>query len=100
MRVQPDPALMGMHAAIYMPMLQTAETVAQRYGIGREAQDEYALQSQQRTAAAQAAGKFDNEIVPVTVTMKVQDKATGEISDQEVTIANDEGTAPRPRSRG
>ena len=91
MRVAPDRSLMEMHKAIYMPMLQTAETVAQRYGISREAQDEYALQSQQRTAAAQAAGKFDNEIVPVTVTMKVQDKATGEISDKEVTIAKDEG---------
>ena len=91
MRVQPDRSLMEMHPAIYMPMLQTAETVAQRYGISREAQDEYALQSQQRTAAAQAAGKFDAEIVPVAVTMKVQDKATGEISDREVTIAKDEG---------
>lgn len=91
MRVSPDRSLMEMHPAIYMPMLQTAETVAQRYGISREAQDEYALQSQQRTAAAQAAGKFDGEIVPVTVTMKVQDKATGEISDKEITIAKDEG---------
>lgn len=91
MRVSPDRSLMEMHPAIYMPMLQTAETVAQRYGISREAQDEYALQSQQRTAAAQAAGKFDNEIVPVTVTMKVQDKATGEIFDKEVTIGKDEG---------
>ena len=91
MRVQPDPALMAMHKAIYMPMLQTAETVAQRYGISREAQDEYALQSQQRVAAAQAAGRFDAEIVPVTVTMKVQDKVSGEISDREVTIARDEG---------
>jgi hypothetical protein len=91
MRVAPDRELMAMHGAIYMPMLQTAETVAQRYGISREAQDEYALQSQQRTAAAQAAGKFADEIVPVTVTMKVQDKTTGEISDKEVTIAKDEG---------
>ncbi len=91
MRVQPDRSLMEMHPAIYMPMLQTAETVAQRYGISREAQDEYALQSQQRTAAAQAAGKFDAEIVPVTVTMKVQDKATGAVSDKEVAIAKDEG---------
>ncbi len=100
MRVQPDPALMAMHKAIYMPMLQTAETVAQRYGISREAQDEYALQSQQRVAAAQAEGKFDNEIVPVTVTMKVQDKATGEISDKEVTIAKDEGNRPETTLEG
>ena len=94
MRVLPDPALMAMHKAIYMPMLQTAETVAQRYGISREAQDEYALQSQQRVAAAQAAGKFESEIVPVAVTMKVQDKASGEISHREVTIAKDEGNRP------
>ena len=91
MRVAPDPGLIAMHGAVYMPMLQTAETVAQRYGISREAQDEYALQSQQRTAAAQAAGLFDAEIVPVTTTMKVQNKETGEISDREVTIAKDEG---------
>ena len=91
MRVAPDPGLIAMHGAIYMPMLQTAETVAQRYGISREAQDEYALQSQQRTAAAQAAGLFEAEIVPVTVTMKVQNKETGEISDREVTVAKDEG---------
>ncbi|QYU68448.1 acetyl-CoA C-acyltransferase [Leptolyngbya sp. 15MV] len=91
MRVAPDPGLIAMHGAIYMPMLQTAETVAQRYGISREAQDEYALQSQQRTAAAQAAGLFEAEIVPVSTTMKVQNKETGEISDREVTIAKDEG---------
>ncbi len=100
MRVAPDKSLMAMHKAIYMPMLQTAETVAQRYGISREAQDEYALQSQQRTAAAQAAGRFDAEIVPVTATMKVQDKATGEISDQEVTIAKDEGNRPETTLEG
>ncbi|MEC9067399.1 acetyl-CoA C-acyltransferase [Pelagerythrobacter marinus] len=94
MRVMPDPELINMHGAIYMPMLQTAETVAQRYGITREQQDEYALKSQQRTAAAQEAGKFDDEIVPVTTTMKVQDKETGEISDREVTIAKDEGNRP------
>ncbi|MFC3835288.1 MULTISPECIES: acetyl-CoA C-acyltransferase [Deinococcus] len=79
---------------IYMPMLQTAEVVAQRYGVSREAQDEYALMSQQRTAAAQQAGKFDDEIVPMTATMKVQDKATGEISDREVTLKLDEGNRP------
>ena len=100
MRVQPDPSLMAMHKAIYMPMLQTAETVAQRYGISRDAQDEYAFQSQQRTAAAQAADKFDGEIVPVTVTMKAQDKATGAISDQEVTIAKDEGNRPETTLEG
>jgi acetyl-CoA C-acetyltransferase len=91
MRVQADPALIAMHNAIYMPMLQTAEVVAKRYNISRAAMDDYALQSQQRTAAAQAAGKFDDEIVPVTVTMNVTDKATGEVSQREVTIAKDEG---------
>jgi acetyl-CoA acetyltransferase family protein len=91
MRITPDPSLMAMHKHIYMPMLQTAETVAQRYGISRGRQDEYALQSQQRTAAAQAAGRFDAEIVPVTTTMNVTNKETGEVSQREVTIAKDEG---------
>ena len=100
MRVMPDPELMQMHGAIYMPMLQTAETVAKRYGIDRDAQDEYALRSQQRTAAAQEAGKFDDEIVPVTVTMKVKDKETGEVSDKEVTVAKDEGNRPETTLEG
>jgi acetyl-CoA C-acetyltransferase len=91
MRVAPDRALMEMHPNVYMPMLQTAEVVASRYGISREAMDHYALSSQQRTAAAQAAGKFDAEIVPATVTMGVTDKATGETSSREVTISKDEG---------
>ena len=100
MRVMPDPELMAMHNAVYMPMLQTAETVAKRYDISREAQDEYALRSQQRTAAAQEAGKFDDEIVPVTVTMKVKDKETGEVSEQEVTVAKDEGNRPSTTLEG
>ena len=79
---------------IYMSMLQTAEVVAERYGISRERQDEYGYQSQRRTASAQQAGKFDHEIVPMTATMKVQDKATGEISTQEVTRKLDEGNRP------
>jgi len=91
MRIAPDPSLIAMHQHVYMPMLQTAETVARRYGIGRERQDEYALKSQQRTAAAQAAGRFDDEIVPVTTTMMVKDKETGAVSQAEVTIAKDEG---------
>ncbi len=100
MRVQPDPSLKAMHQAIYMPMLQTAEIVGQRYGISREACDEYALQSQQRTAAAQAAGKFDDEIVEVTATMGVQDKATGEISMKEITLRKDEGNRPETTLEG
>ena len=91
MRVAPDPELLAMHKSIYMPMLGTAEVVAKRYGISRDAQDEYALQSQQRTAAAQAAGKFDDEIVPVTATMSVTDKATKEVSYKDVTLTKDEG---------
>ncbi len=91
MRVAPDPELIAMHANIYMPMLQTAEVVAKRYGISRDRQDEYALQSQQRTAAAQAAGKFDDEIVPVTATMAVVNKETKEVTHKEVTLAKDEG---------
>ncbi|MDR6125805.1 acetyl-CoA C-acetyltransferase [Sphingomonas sp. SORGH_AS802] len=91
MNVAPDPELLAMHQNIYMPMLQTAEVVAKRYGITREQMDEYGLQSQQRTAAAQAAGKFDDEIVPVTATMAVVDKATKEVSHHEVTLAKDEG---------
>ena len=100
MRVMPDPELIAMHGAIYMPMLQTAETVAQRYGISREAQDEYALQSQQRTAAAQDAGRFEAEIVSVTTTHKVKDKESGEVSDQEITIAKDEGNRPQTTLEG
>ncbi len=91
MRVAPDRELMAMHNAIYMPMLQTAEVVAKRYGIAREAMDEYALQSQQRTAAAQAAGKFDAEIVAASTVMNVTDKATGETSQKDVTLTKDEG---------
>jgi acetyl-CoA acetyltransferase family protein len=91
MRIAPDPSLIAMHKHVYMPMLQTAETVARRYGISRERQDEYALKSQQRTAAAQAAGRFDEEIVPVTTTMTVKDRETGEVSQREVTISKDEG---------
>ena len=91
MRVQPDLELVAMHNAVYMPMLQTAEVVAKRYNISRDAMDEYSLASQQRTAAAQAAGKFDDEIVPVTTMMNVVNKETGEVSQKEVTIAKDEG---------
>ena len=91
MNVAPDPELVAMHKTIYMPMLQTAEVVAKRYGIGRDRTDAYSLQSQQRTAAAQAAGKFDDEIVPVTATMAIVNKETKEVSHKEVTLAKDEG---------
>jgi acetyl-CoA C-acetyltransferase/acetyl-CoA acyltransferase len=91
MRVAPDHELLAMVPDIYMPMLQTAEVVGKRYGIGRDACDEYALQSQQRTAAAQAAGKFDDEIVAVTATMNVTNKETKEVTQKEVTLSKDEG---------
>jgi acetyl-CoA C-acetyltransferase len=81
----------------YMPMLQTAELVARRYGISREAQDAYALQTQLRTAAAQKAGLFDSEIVPVTSLRQVVDKATGEARLEEVTLRLDEGNRPQTR---
>ncbi|WP_119681301.1 acetyl-CoA C-acyltransferase [Indioceanicola profundi] len=93
-RVDRDPSLVEMHPAIYMPMIDTAEMVAKRYGISRERQDEYALQSQQRTAAAQAAGRFDAEIVPMSTTMGVMDKQTKEVAFKEVTISKDEGNRP------
>jgi acetyl-CoA C-acetyltransferase len=80
--------------SIYYPMLSTAEIVAQRYKVAREKQDEYAFVSQQRTAAAQAAGKFNAEIVPFTTRMEVVDKATGQASLQEVTLTRDEGNRP------
>jgi len=76
---------------IYWTMLQTAEQVAKRYGIPRDKQDEYGARSQQRAAAALAAGKFNDEIVPITVTMGVADKATGRLSTKEVTLSADEG---------
>ena len=91
MRIAPDPSLIAMHKHVYMPMLQTAETVAQRYGISRERQDAYALRSQQRTAAAQAAGRFDDEIVSVTTTMATKDKDTGDVSMKESALIKDEG---------
>ncbi len=76
---------------VYMPMIDTAEVVAKRYYITREAQDEYALSSQQRTAAGQQAGRFDAEIVPFTTRKVVQDKNTGEAREEEVTLTRDEG---------
>lgn len=95
-----DPWLKEHLPALYMTMLETAEIVADRYDIPREAQDEYALQSQQRTAAAQAAGKFDDEIVPLSTVMKVADKETGAVSDREVTLEKDEGNRPSTTLEG
>lgn len=80
--------------ALYMTMLETAENVAARFNVSRDAQDEYALQSQQRTAAAQDAGRFDAEIVAMTTIKKVMDKATKVVSDEDVTLSKDEGNRP------
>ncbi|HET7815261.1 MAG TPA: acetyl-CoA C-acyltransferase [Candidatus Baltobacteraceae bacterium] len=79
---------------VYMPMLQTADFVAKKYNVSRERQDEYALQSQQRTAAAQAAGAFDAEIVPLTTWKYVEDKSTGAVREEQVTLNKDEGNRP------
>ena len=100
MRVGRDDGLVAMHPNIYIPMLQTAEIVASRYSISRDAQDEYAFQSQQRTAAAQAAGKFDDEIVSVSTKMGVANKETGEVTFHDVTISKDEGNRPETTLEG
>ncbi|MGE4481951.1 acetyl-CoA C-acyltransferase [Acidocella sp.] len=89
-----DPAVVKAIPDAYMPMLQTAETVAARYGVSREAQDEYALASQRRTAAAQAAGRFAAEIVPITVRQAMVDKQTKAVSHRVVTLTQDEGNRP------
>ncbi|MBN9510119.1 MAG: acetyl-CoA C-acyltransferase [Alphaproteobacteria bacterium] len=100
LRIDPDPALLKIQRDAYMAMLDTAETVARRYGIGREAQDAYALSSQQRTAAGQAAGAFDAEIAPFTTRMKVVDKETKAESFREVTLSKDEGNRPDTSAAG
>ena len=100
MFIRPDPWLLENMPAAYMQMIETAEIVGERYGISREAQDEYSLQSQQRTHAAQQAGKFDDEIVPLPSVMKFTDKATGETSDVETTLEKDEGNRPETTLEG
>ena len=94
LRIDQDPQLVAMVPDMYMPMLETAEVVARRYGISRERMDAYSLESQRRTAAAQAAGAFDDEIVPVEARMAVVDKATGAVDYRHVTLARDEGNRP------
>lgn len=89
-----DPNVTAHAEHAYMPMLLTAEHVAKTYGVSREAQDEYALMSQQRTAAAQESGKFDDEIVPMTTTKGIFNKETKEITYEEVTLSKDEGNRP------
>ena len=95
-----DPRLLAVHEHVYMPMIDTAEVVAKRYKVSREAQDEYALQSQQRTAAAQDAGKFDDEIVAMSASKGVMDRETKEISFEDVTLGKDEGNRPETNLEG
>jgi acetyl-CoA C-acetyltransferase len=100
LRVDQDRELLALAPDIYMPMLQTAEVVAKRYGISRERQDAYALRSQQRTAKAQVSGAFDSEIVPIATTMSVVDKNTGATSIRQVTLERDEGNRPDTTAEG
>ena len=100
MRVAADPELIAMHKDVYMSMLVTAETVAKRYNISREACDEYALESQRRTAVAQAAGYFNAEIVPTSASMAVTNKETKEVTYKDVTLSKDEGNRPETTLEG
>jgi len=86
--------------AVYMPMIETADIVASRYGISREAQDEYALESQRRTAAGQQAGRFAEEIVPLPSVMAVTDKVTGEVRHEQANLRQDEGNRPETTLEG
>ena len=95
-----DSRLLEMHEHVYMPMIDTAEVVAGRYDISREAQDEYAVQSQQRTAASQQAGRFDDEIVPLPSSMGIMNKETGKISFTDVVLEKDEGNRPSTTIEG
>jgi acetyl-CoA acetyltransferase family protein len=95
-----DPALMAIKGDVYMAMLDTAEVVSKRYGISREKQDEYSLESQRRTAAAQQGGRFKEEIAPMTTKMAVADKVTKEISFKEITLSQDEGPRPDTTAEG
>ncbi len=100
MFVRPDPWLLKNLPETYMQMIETAEVVGDRYDISRETQDEYALQSQQRTHEAQQAGKFDDEIVPLPSVMKFMNKETGETSDVETKLEKDEGNRPETTAEG
>ena len=95
-----DPWIETHRPDVYMTMLETAEIVADRYGVSRDAQDEYAVESHRRTAEAQAAGRFDAEIVPLPSVMKVKDRETGEVTDRSVTLDADEGVRPNTNFEG
>ena len=95
-----EAGLLGSKPEIWMPMIETADTVGHRYGVSREAQDEYALQSQQRTADAQREGRLDAEIVPLETTMLIKDKETGAISEKTTKLEKDEGNRPETNKEG
>ncbi|MCV0395522.1 MAG: acetyl-CoA C-acyltransferase [Rhizobiaceae bacterium] len=95
-----DDNLMAVKPEIYMPMIDTAEVVSKRYGIGRDRQDEYGLESQRRVAAAREFGRFDAEIAPIKVRMAVVDKETKEVSHKDVTLSHDEGPRPDTTAEG
>jgi len=100
MRLEIDPQVSSNAKHAYMPMIETADLVASKYNVTRESQDEYSLQSQLRTAAAQESGIFKDEIIPTTTTKLVKDKSTGEITEQEVTLEKDEGNRPETNLEG
>ena len=95
-----EDGLMETKPELWMPMIETADTVGHRYGVSREAQDTYACESQRRTAIAQQAGQFDDEIVPLPSTMLVKDRDTGEISSRDVELDRDEGNRPGTNMEG
>lgn len=99
-RLDSDPLVLDMQQNAYMPMIETADYVAEKYNVSREAQDEYSLESQMRTAAAQEAGKFDDEIIATTSTKLVKNKETGEITEETVELAKDEGNRPQTTLEG
>jgi acetyl-CoA C-acetyltransferase len=95
-----DETILTTKPELYLPMIDTAEVVAQRYGISREAQDAYGLESQRRTAAAQQGGRFNDEIIPVETQMVVTDKATGATRKEKITLGKDEGNRPDTTAEG
>ena len=99
-RLNSDPLVLDMQQHAYMPMIETADHVAEKYKVSRDAQDEYSLESQMRTAAAQEAGKFDDEIVATTSTKIVKNKETGEVTEEVVELTKDEGNRPQTTLEG
>ena len=99
-RLDSDPLVLDMQQHAYMPMIETADHVAEKYNVSREAQDEYSLESQKRTAAGQESGKFVDEIIKTTTTKLVKNKETGEITEESVELSKDEGNRPETTLEG